>query len=139
MASIGRAGEGQFVAPKLTVEGDIIAYVADSVVVNYGFGKSETRTSINGDGTVLVTPVKDLSETKGKVSFKVRPITSIVKWINDIKKANKQVTVELSETVEGALHTFTMSGATLLDDPDVALGKDGEIELTFEGSPLVVT
>ena len=139
MASIGQSGDGQFVAPKLTVNGDIIAYVPESIVVNYGFGKNSTKTSINGDQTILVTPVLDLSETKGKVTFKVRPLTSITKWIQDIKKSNQQVPVVIEETVNGTTHTFTMNNAVLLDDPDVALGKDSEIELTFEGSKIVVS
>ena len=122
-------------APTIRVNDEVIPIVPNSLSTKGGQGNTEVRAaSTGGNGTITVHTVD--AETKiGEVNFSVYVTNDVVDLIPQWLESVNANTVQVVETRGSISYNLTLSGASLVEDPEINRAADGVIELMFKGNP----
>ena len=119
--------------PTLIVNGIAIAIKPNSGVIRDGEGEYTVRTASAGGAKVEMVFTRNIETARGMVKFSlyttVSNANSVKEW-----KLNQDTNV-----VQAVAPNFsrTFNNATMINDPDINMGHEGEIEVEFESDSAV--
>lgn len=119
--------------PQVVVN-DIPVYIKpNSLKWKAGYGERKTRVGSAGAGRREVYNTEDIETQFGYISFVLYTTTGNVQLIEEWQENFDTNTVSFQE--KGIERT--MNRAIIQNDPENAAGVDGEVEIMFQGAPLV--
>jgi hypothetical protein len=119
--------------PSVEVNGETIGIVPNSLSYKDGRGNRTVRPESAGGNSINVVVTEDAETKKGMVKFSLYNTK-----VNDELKVSWQSTVD-GNTVRFSDGDFVKPFRQMFvtEDPEVALGADGNMEIVFEGAPLI--
>lgn len=119
--------------PTIEVNDQVIAIIANSCSYKKGYGDRSIKSQSAGGNAIETVVTIDASTKKSMVKFKLLPTKENFElsdaWTTNISGN----TIRLSE---GSL-TESFRGMIVTSEPEKTVGVDGELELVFEGSPVL--
>lgn len=122
----------------LYINGDRIGYITNSTKFQMGLGEDKTTIIDLGGGDIDIQAVVDNSTKKGKITFEVK---SNVEDIEDILKKYKikgrvePLDVQVVAPSPSSKQ-YAFSKATIINDPEIEVGPEGNFELEIESLPV---
>lgn len=118
--------------PTVEVNNGVIAIIPNSLSYKRGKGDVNMRAQSAGGDSVDVVKTVNAETKKSMVKFSLINTKTNIELYEGWQDAVDGVTVRFSD---GAL-TKSFQGMSVITDPEVNLGAEGNIEVTFEGKPL---
>ena len=115
-------------APTVCVNGTVVAVKPNSFSYTEGFGERKVRVASAGGGSLTQITSEDLETRLSMCKFMLYATSDNEKLIRGWQKNREVNTVEVTDK-GGFKRNFKQ--AIITNDPDVALGVDGEIEVEF--------
>lgn len=119
--------------PALEVNDQSLAFVPNSLSYKKGQGDKTVKPQSAGGNSVETVVTINAETKKSMVKFKLMPTKDnsdlVDGWTNNVSGN----TIRLSE---GDL-TVSFRGMIVTTEPERVIGADGELELTFEGMPVL--
>lgn len=121
----------------LTINNVVVAYAANTLTFTEGLGEQNVRAASAGGNQVDQIFSKDVETQFSTVKFDLPATVPNIAQAREWKVNEDQNLVQISgETPEGRL-TRTFSRASLMNDYEVALGKDTNVSIEFRANPAV--
>lgn len=117
--------------PTVEVNNIVIGIVPNSCSYKGGKGNKNVRPQSSGGDMVEMIVTEDAENKKSMVKFKLYPTLANIDYVKDWQELENGVAINLSD----GDFTQQFRGMHITEDPEVALGADGELEITFEGKP----
>ena len=116
--------------PTLEVNDDTIAIVPNSLSFKYGVGKKTVKAQSSGGDGIEVVISEDAETKKSMVKFKLFNT-------NKNFQLSKDWLSLFSNTISISAQDFqvALSDMVLTEEPEFAIGAEGEVELEWEGAP----
>lgn len=119
--------------PSVVVNNLSVAIAANTLVYTEGFGERNVRTQTAGNGSVGIVSTEDAETRASKAEFGLIPtaenIALIRQWLANLN--SNAITF-----FQGGFNR-TITQATIVNNPDMALGADTIITVEFMGAPAV--
>jgi len=112
----------------------VVAYTADSLSWNEGFGEYAIRNAIIGGGQTEQIFSKDLATKVGLVKFSMPTTSENDSLKREWKNNDNSNVVELIGPI-GSGFTKIFTSAAILNDPESNAATDGSIEIEFSSNP----
>ena len=119
----------------ILVNNDIIAYDANTLSYQDGFGEYAVRNAVVGGGQTEQIFSEDLSTKFGMVKFSLPSTEDSAKLIREWKANLNNNVVELQSSTGGANFTRIFTQASIQGDPEITLSTDGSAEIEFRSNP----
>ncbi|MEE9159931.1 MAG: hypothetical protein V3U60_16290 [Gammaproteobacteria bacterium] len=117
----------------LEVNDEVVAYLSNSLSFNRGGGEVSVIAQTVGGGGIEAVTTTDAETRLGMVKFSMRSTAKsdqlLTSWQN---KVSKNV-VRISDQATGVAYVLT--GASVVNNPDLETGADGAVEIEFTGVP----
>lgn len=117
------------------VNNDIVAYEANTLSYNDGFGEFSVRNAVIGGGQTEQIFSEDLATKFSMVKFSLPSTEDSAILIRQWKSNQNNNVVELQSSTGGAEFTRIFTQASIKDNPEVNLSTDGTIEIEFNSNP----
>lgn len=128
MAGVKGISEGT-----LEVNDEVIAYLSNSLAYNRGGGEVSVVAQTVGGGGIEAVSTTDAETRLGMAKFSMRSTAKsdqlLSAWQNNIAEN----VVRISDTDTGI--SFVLTGASVVNNPDLETGADGAVEVEFKGVP----
>ena len=121
----------QRIQPKLVIDDEQYAYVEGTLKAKLGLGEVISESLETGGGIPERVEGKDLKTREGMVTFDLPTRTLTIEQLQVWSAAIGQVVIQLIYP-NGSL-IFTR--ATLVNDPELNFGSDGNVTLEFKSLP----
>lgn len=118
----------------ILVNNDIIAYEANSLSYDDGFGEFNVRNAVVGGGQTEQVFSEDLATKFSKVKFTLPSTEDSAKLVREWKNNLNNNVVELVGT-RGSTFTRIFTQASIQGNPEVNLSTDGTVEIEFMSNP----
>ena len=115
----------------LTVNNDVVAILPNTLVLKMGLGETKVRASSTGGGGVENVITEDVESKVSMVKFTLISTAGAVSLMRSWKRQANAVTISDDE-FQGSFSDMSM-----ITDPEIAIGADGNTEVEFQGSPMV--
>lgn len=119
--------------PQVSVNDIPIEIIPNSLKWKNGKGERKTRVASGGAGRVTTYNTEDIETQIGEITFRMILTNEAVEQIEEWQDNFDSNTVTFQE--KGIERT--MNRSIIMNDPENAAGVEGEVEITFSGSPLV--
>lgn len=116
-------------APTILVNSVSVAIKPNSFSYTEGFGERKVRVASGGGATLAQVISEDVETQLSTCKFMLYTTSENVKLIREWQANNEANVVQASDTKTNFNRTF--SNAIITNDPDIALGVDGEVEVEF--------
>lgn len=118
--------------PQVRINNETFLVVPNTVKITTGKGESLLKPQSAGNGSVTMVYSEDVETKIAKLMFSVYATADKVNKIIALKdnKFNNYIAVN-----DPALNII-LKDATLINDPEITLGNDGQAELEFSGRPV---
>lgn len=120
-------------SPTVEVNDEVIEIKPNSLSYKEGFGETKLRVVSSGGNQTRQIATEDISTKMGMVKFTVIVDLDTPDKIRSWQALSDGNVVRFSDS--GVTRTFQM--ATIVNDPEVALGVDAEVEVEFSSRPAV--
>lgn len=116
--------------PTLEVNDDTIAIIPNSLVFILGKGKKTVKTQSTGGDGIEVVISEDAETKKSMVKYKLTNTKKNLQFVKDWQNL-------FSNTIAISERDFSESFRDMVvtNDPERAIGADGELEIEWEGAP----
>lgn len=115
-------------APTVMVNGVSVAIKPNSFSYKEGFGERKVRIASGGGGTLTQVVSEDIETQLSTCKFMLYSTSDNVSLVRTWQKDGDANAVEVTDK-DNFSRVFT--NAIITNDPDVALGVDGELEVEF--------
>ena len=115
----------------ILVNNDIVAYEANTLSYQDGFGEYSVRNAVIGGGQTEQVFSEDLSTKFGMVKFSMPSTEDNAKLVREWKNNLNNNVVELQSSTGGAQFTRIFTQASIQGDPEVTLSTDGSVEIDW--------
>ena len=115
-------------APTVLVNNVSVAIKPNSFSYKEGFGERKVRIASGGGATLAQIVSEDIETQLSTCKFMLYTTAENVKLVRDWQSKGDANAVEVSD--KGGF-TRTFGNAIITNDPDIALGVDGEVEVEF--------
>lgn len=119
--------------PGLTVNNDPIAIVPGTFSFKGGQGETTVRAASTGGGGITTVHTVDAETKIGVMKWEMYVTDDNVTLINTWKKNTAENFISAQQ--EGT-DPYSMSNASMINDPDFKASTDGTVEVEFHGDPL---
>jgi len=119
--------------PQIAVNGVVAWIKPNSVSYKGGAGDRKSRVASGGAGKKESINTEDIETQRGYIKFVMHTTTETVELVEKWQRNFDANTVAFQES--GI--TRTMTSAIMLNDPEIAIGVEGEAEIVFEGEAFV--
>ena len=122
--------------PRITIDGEVIPAVADSIEVNMGFDKITLEAQSIGNDKTTVTASNDIKESFGKIKFSVfSAAMSIKKFTAMQRDKNGKLTVAFYgvATSDDDVVNGVINNAYILDDITYNYKSQGQFDINIGG------
>jgi len=119
-------------APTVQVNGDTIAIKPNSFSYTEGFGERKVRVASSGGGATTQITSEDIETRISTCRFMLYSTEDSVALIRDWQDRRSANAIEVSDK---DVFKRNFQKAIITNDPNVALGVDGEIEVEFTSNP----
>lgn len=117
------------------VNNDIVAYEANSLSYDDGFGEYNVRNAVVGGGQTEQVFSEDLATKFSMVKFSMPTTEDSAKLVREWKNNRNDNVVELQSSTGGAQFTRIFTQASIQGNPEVNLSTDGTVEIEFRSNP----
>lgn len=118
----------------ILVNNDIIAYEANTLSYDDGFGEFNVRNAVVGGGQTEQVFSEDLATRFSMVKFSLPSTEDSAALIREWKSNRNNNVVELMSATGGNF-TRVFTQASIKGNPEVNLSTDGTIEVEFNSNP----
>lgn len=119
----------------ILVNNDIIAYEANTLSYDDGFGEYNVRNAVIGGGQTEQVFSEDLATKFSMCKFSLPSTEDSAKLIREWKTNLNNNVVELQSSTGGAQFTRIFTQASIQGNPEVNLSTDGTVEVEFRSNP----
>ena len=116
------------------VNNDVIAYEANTLSYDDGFGEYNVRNAVVGGGQTEQVFSEDLATRFSMVKFSLPSTDDSAKLIREWKNNRNDNVVELMSSAGGNF-TRVFTQASIQGNPEVNLSTDGTVEVEFRANP----
>jgi hypothetical protein len=121
----------------LMVNNEVWAIVPNTLVFTEGQGEQQIKAASVGGGKVEQVFSNDLETAFSMVKVDLHTTTENIQYSKLAKaNGNRNVVQIFGQTQDGKL-TRTFTQASIVGDPEKALGTDGTISLEFKANPAI--
>lgn len=117
----------------LFVNNDVVAYEANTLSYDDGFGEYNVRNAVVGGGQTEQVFSEDLSTKFSMVKFNLPSTAASAALVREWKNNLNNNVVELQGKTDNFTRIFTQ--ASIQGNPEVNLSTDGSVELEFKSNP----
>ena len=117
------------------VNNDIIAYEANTLSYDDGFGEFSVRNAVIGGGQTEQVFSEDLATKFSMVKFSMPSTEDAAKLVREWKVNQNNNVVELQSSTGGAQFTRIFTQSSIQGNPEVNLATDGSVEIEFRSNP----
>lgn len=121
----------QLVDGVVTINGENIGVVPNSVKMKLGSGESKLLPVSSGNGQIETVFAENMENKMSKFSFETRVTSDNIDLLKSWKKNKKENAITFQEDTTNL--TFTNMAQT--NDPEITISAEGKIEFVFEGDP----
>lgn len=118
----------------ILVNNDVVAYEANSLSYDDGFGEFNVRNAVVGGGQTEQVFSEDLATKFGMVKFTLPSTEESAKLAREWKNNKNNNVVELLGT-EGSNFTRIFTQASIQGTAEVNLSTDGTVDIEFKSNP----
>ena len=133
--------EFQIAAPTVTVNNVAFATVSDSVSFIPGQGTRNVVGASAGGNSVCQIVSVDITDAVGTIKFSVHSTLGNIEILEQFNQnqfvARLDVEVTGTDNITGQTLTRSMSGGTIMNNPEVKLGPGAQIDIEIQGRQLV--
>jgi hypothetical protein len=127
--------------PTVTVNNVAFATVSDSVSFIDGQGtRNITGASAGGNAVCQIASI-DVTDAVGTIKFSVHSTKNNIELLTQFNQnqfvARLAVEVTGTDNITGETLTRSMSGGTIMNNPEVKLGPGAQIDIEIQGRQLV--
>lgn len=119
----------------LFVNNDVVAYEANTLSYNDGFGEYNVRNAVIGGGQTEQVFSEDLATKFSMVKFALPSTDDSAALIREWKNNRNDNVVEIQATTGGSTFTRVFTQASIKENPEVNLSTDGTVEVEFMANP----
>ena len=119
--------------PQVSVNGNAIEIKPNSLSYISGKGEAKTRVASGGGARVSIYSTQDVTTMFSTIKFIMFTTDENIDLVETWKDRFDSNTVSFTE--KGV--NKTQNNALIMNDPDFAIGVEGEVEVTFTGRPLI--
>lgn len=123
--------------PTVLLNGEILSFVPNSLSFKRGFGDVKTRPESAGGENVDNVVTRDLTTATGHFTFKMTPTADNIALIINAQENFGNNEVQIINAINVSMNA-SMSGASIMNDPDFAIGADTDISIEMQGNQWVV-
>jgi hypothetical protein len=121
--------------PSISINGDTINIVPNSVEFDEGFGEQELMVQSAGNGILSTVYSNNVETNIGMIKFEMRSTVDNLNFIRSIKaNLNQNVVVLTGITHDGKNLTRTYTEAALTNNYTGKLSSDGTIPVEMKGN-----
>lgn len=117
----------------IIVNNEKIGYVPNSLSMTYGFGESELRTVVVGNGIIDHDFSEDLESRVSMVKFSLRTTSDNINKFK-VWKGNRSNNALRLVGASGTGFDAFVTSAAIMNDPEINFQSDGQIEIEFKGN-----
>lgn len=117
------------------VNNDIVAYEANTLSYDDGFGEYNVRNAVVGGGQTEQIFSEDLATKFSMVKFSLPSTEDSAALVREWKNNLNNNVVELQSSTGGAQFTRIFTQASIQGNPEVNLSTDGMVEIEFRSNP----
>lgn len=117
------------------VNNDIIAYEANTLSYDDGFGEYSVRNAVIGGGQTEQIFSEDLATKFSMVKFSLPSTEDSASLVREWKNNLNNNVVELQSSTGGAQFTRIFTQASIQSNPEINLSTDGTVEIEFRANP----
>jgi len=118
------------VQPSLLINGQVVNIVPNSLEITKGTGTKNVKTQSTGGGNTNNVVFDDLSARVSVLKFKIFNTVANMDFIDSIVESDIG---NLVQYINAQGQSGSISGAVVTNDPNYALGVDGETEIEMKG------
>ena len=118
----------------ILVNNDIVAYEANTLSYDDGFGEFSVRNAVVGGGQTEQVFSEDLATKFSMVKFSLPSTEDNAKLVREWKSNRNNNVVELVSATGGNF-TRIFTQASIQGNPEVNLSTDGSVEIEFRSNP----
>ena len=119
--------------PALSINGKVFPIKPNSLKFKEGFGDTMIRIQSLGGSAKQVVSSVDIETQKGMIAATFYTTDVSLDTAKTWAKLNGALTVQFVQSKTSR----TLKSGTIVEEPEITTGKEGEFELVFEGAPLV--
>lgn len=119
----------------ILVNNDIIAYEANTLSYDDGFGEYNVRNAVVGGGQTEQVFSEDLATKFSMVKFSMPSTEDTAALVREWKNNLNNNVVELQSSTGGAQFTRIFTQASIQGNPEINLSTDGTVEIEFRSNP----
>lgn len=120
--------------PRVSINGDVLKIVPNSVVAMGGEGEVTVRAASAGDNSVETIHTENAEDKIGGVKFELYVTDNLDALIRDWKGRIGSNAIALAQT--GGNFSKFFNGCSLTNHPERNYSVDGTCELEFKGDPM---
>ncbi len=120
-------------SPEVTVNDEAVFIKGDSFTFIRGLGETIVSPYINGTNIDNIHS-KNQETQKGKMMFTLPSTPENAALVNKWGTLIDDSVIRVGDP--NSNFTLTMTGASLINDPEINLGPEGELEVEFEGNAI---
>ncbi len=117
----------------LEVNDEVIAYLSNSLAYNRGGGEVNVVAQTVGGGGIEAVSTTDPETRLGMVKFSMRSTARSDQLLSAWQNAIAENVVRISDSATEI--SFVLTGASVVNNPDLETGADGTVEVEFKGVP----
>ncbi len=118
----------------ILVNNDIIAYEANTLSYDDGFGEYSVKNAVVGGGQTEQVFSEDLATKFSMVKFSLPSTEDSAKLVREWKNNLNNNVVELMSATTGNF-TRIFTQASIQGNPEINLSTDGTVEIEFRSNP----
>lgn len=119
-------------APTVCVNGTVVAVKPNSFSYTEGFGERKVRVASSGGGSTTQITSEDIETQTSMCKFMLYATSDNVELIRGWQDKRNANAIEVTDKDE---FKRNFKKAIITNDPNIALGVDGEVEIEFVTNP----
>ena len=120
----------------LVINNDLVAYKGNTIKLKRGTGEKKVRNAVIGGNQGVPISSSDLTTRKGMIVFSLPTTIESAALVEGWASNDGRNVVQLIDA-EGSNYSETLTGATLINEPEFNYNDDGSVEIEFEGSQII--
>ena len=116
------------------VNNDVVAYEANTLSYDDGFGEYSVRNAVVGGGQTEQVFSEDLATRFSMVKFSLPSTDDSAKLVREWKNNRNDNVVEIMSATGGNF-TRIFTQASIQGNPEITLSTDGSVEIEFRSNP----
>lgn len=118
----------------ILVNNDVVAYEANTLSYDDGFGEYSVRNAVVGGGQTEQVFSEDLATRFSMVKFSLPSTNDSAKLVREWKNNRNDNVIEIMSATGGDF-TRIFTQASIQGNPEVNLSTDGTVEIEFRSNP----